>query len=46
MEFEIIAFLQNHDSEGTMCCMYAPIPGTGTAEKLAQLHKNKLTGST
>lgn len=37
LEFELITFLQMHETEGFMCCMYAPIPGTGTADKLAQL---------
>lgn len=45
LEFEIITFLQIHEIEGIMCCMYAPIPGTGTAEKLVQLQNSKQTDS-
>lgn len=45
LAFEIVTFLQIHEVEGIMCCMYAPIPGTGTAEKLVQLQISKHTDS-
>ncbi|MCJ8014130.1 helix-turn-helix transcriptional regulator [Paenibacillus sp. KQZ6P-2] len=42
MHFEIITFNQINDLEGTMCCLYAPLPGSGTAEKLLQIQSKSL----
>jgi hypothetical protein len=43
MHFEIITFNHINDLEGTMCCMYVPVPGTGTTEKLEHLKNMKTT---
>jgi transcriptional regulator with XRE-family HTH domain len=46
MKFEIVTFNQINDLEGVMCCMYAPLPGSGTTEKLEILRNKKLTSMT
>ncbi|UUZ86810.1 helix-turn-helix transcriptional regulator [Paenibacillus sp. P26] len=38
LHFEIITFNQINDLDHLMCCIYSPIPGTQTAEKLAAWH--------
>ncbi|MFC5451618.1 helix-turn-helix transcriptional regulator [Paenibacillus aestuarii] len=37
--FEILTFTQMNDLENLMCCIYMPVPGTQTAERLAEWHQ-------
>lgn len=36
LQFEMITFNQINDQEHLMSCIYAPVPGTGTLEKMLE----------
>lgn len=38
LRFEVVTFSQINDLEAYICCMYVPLPGSGTAEKLAGMN--------